>query len=365
MSSTDSVNELSPPVKGEVTVRLTKTDALPRKLAIVPKTDRPRPRDSGEAVRSVRKAAPYWMVLPFLALFLVFFAAPLVYAIYTSFTSNLTGRLSGLSNYRAVLHLGAFWQGVERVIYFGVVEVTLMVVLALALALLIDSPYVRGRRFFSIVYFLPYAVPGVVAALMWGFLMSPRLDQLLSISRTLGITKNAFNPLQSSWILYAIMLIVTWEFAGYNMTIYLTGLTSVPSEVMEAARIDGASEWKVARHIKIPMLKRVIIFTVVLSIIGTLQLFNEPFILNQLAGIGDSYTPNMLIYSEAFSFGNIPLAAAGSVVLAVITVLGSIAFFLVVNRSEKGPRRVGGKRPRPSSVDRGSRNPNLSPEGAV
>jgi multiple sugar transport system permease protein len=284
------------------------------------------------------------MVTPFVVLFAVFFVLPLVYSVYTSFESPLTRRVSGLANYRFLWHDSQYWQGLLRVACFGVVQVTVMIVLALVLALFLDSPYCRGKRIFGTIYFLPYAIPGVIAAIMWGFLFTPQLDSILGVPRDLGLTRSAVNPLGSGLVLYAIMFIVTWEFTGYNMTIYLTSLSSIPAQILDAARIDGASELQIARRIKLPLLRRTIVFTLVLSIIGTLQLFNEPSIVGRITSIPTGYTPNLLIYTTAFTYNNIPLAAAESVVLAVITILGSLAFFgltrsRVKERSVRRPRR--------------------------
>ena len=282
-----------------------------------------------------RPGAPLAMVTPFVVLFVIFFVAPLIYSVYTSFKSPLTGQLSGWANYRFLLHDTEYWQGLQRVVYFGVVQVTVMIVAAMALALFLDSPYCRGKRIFATIYFLPYAIPGVIAAIMWGFLFTPQLDSLLGLPRDFGLMNTTVNPLGSKLVLYAIMFIVTWEFTGYNMTIYLTSLSSIPAEILSAARIDGASEWQIARRIKIPLLRRTITFTLVLSIIGTLQLFNEPSVVSQITALPIGYTPNLLIYTTAFSYSNIPLAAAMSVVLAIITILGSLAFFRIVRSREK------------------------------
>jgi multiple sugar transport system permease protein len=196
----------------------------------------------------------------------------------------------------------------------------------------LDSPYCRGRKFFALVYFLPYAVPGVIAAIQWGFLLEPDLDSALSIPHHLGLTAGAVTPLDYRLSLYAIMLIVTWEFTGYNMTILLTSLTNVPHQVLEAAKVDGCSELAIAARIKLPLIRRTIAFIVILSVIGTLQLFSEPVILNEIAAIGNSFTPNQIIYNTAFSFGNEQLAAAQSVILAAITIVATVTFFGLVRR---------------------------------
>ena len=272
------------------------------------------------------------MTVPFLALFAMFFAGPLVYSIVLSLRSPLTNAFTGLLNYRTVFSNGQYWSGVVRMAYFGVVQVSVMIGLAIILALFLDSPYCRAKKAFALVYFLPYAVPGVIAAIMWGFLLEPDLDVALKVPHQLGLASGPITPLDYRLSLYAIMLIVTWEWTGYNMTILLTSLTNVPHQVIEAAKVDGCSELSIATRIKLPLIRRTVVFIVMLSIIGTLQLFNEPVILNDIASIGNSFTPNQIIYNTAFSFGNEQLAAAQSVVLAAITIVATVAFYGIVRR---------------------------------
>jgi multiple sugar transport system permease protein len=272
------------------------------------------------------------MTTPFLVLYVLFFLAPFGYSVVLSLRSPRTNGFVGLFNYGNVVSNGEFWSAVVRMAYFGAIQVTLMICIAIALALLLDSPYIRGRKFFALAYFFPYAVPGVIAAVMWAFLLEPDLDNALNVPHRLGIAGSALDPLSLRFVLYAMMLIVTWEWAGYNMTILLTSLTSVPREVLESGKIDGASEFALAWRIKLPLIRRTIAFITVISIIGTLQLFNEPMILNDIASIGSTYTPNQVIYNTAFQFGNEQLAAAQSIVLALITVVATAAFYGIMRR---------------------------------
>jgi multiple sugar transport system permease protein len=267
------------------------------------------------------------MTTPFLVLYLLFFLAPFLYSLVLSLRSPLTNRFVGLFNYGNVVSNGAFWSAVERMVYFGVIQVTAMICIAIGLALLLDSPFCRGKKFFALAYFFPYAVPGVIAAVMWAFLLEPDLDSALNVPHRLGLTSAPVDPLSYRLVLYAMMLIVTWEWAGYNMTILLTSLTSVPRELLDAGKIDGASELKIAWRIKLPLIRRTVAFITVISVIGTLQLFAEPMILNDIASIGTQYSPNQLIYNTAFFFGNEQLAAAQSIVLALITVVATTAFY--------------------------------------
>jgi multiple sugar transport system permease protein len=283
------------------------------------------------------------MALPVQILFVVFFVLPFAYAIYISLTSPSTGGFVGLRNFGFAVDSATFWGSVGRVAYFGVVQVTVMVCVGLLMAFLIDSPLCVGKRAFRLVYFLPYAVPGVLAAIMWGFLFSPTLDSILGIPKDAGVVGAALNPLSPSFVIYAIMLIVTWEFTGYNMTLYLTSLASIPQTIIDAAILEGCGQVRLARYIKLPLIRRMLMFTLVLSIIGTLQLFNEPEILTTMTSISPSYTPNMAIYDEAFTIGNVPLASAMSLVLGAITVGASLIFYYLWRRlgrfSEPGRTR--------------------------
>lgn len=289
------------------------------------------------------KATSFGMTTPFVVLFLAFFALPFVYAIVQSLSSpNGTGGL-GLGDYKTVVQTGTFWSSIARVAFIGVIQIIVMLGLAMTLALFLDSPYCKGKRFFALVFFLPYAIPGVVASIMWGFLLSPSTDNLLHGAN--------IDPLTGNLLIYSIILIVLWEFTGYNMTIYLTGLASIPPEVLASARVDGCSEWQIALRIKLPLLRRMVIFTAVLSIIGTLQLFNEPQILSAITNISPTFTPNLAIYNQAFAFSNIPFAAAESIILGAVILAATIAFF-TLTRERSGTRRIGpatqaGGRPRP------------------
>lgn len=288
------------------------------------------------------------MSAPFLVLYLLFFLAPFIYSVVLSLRSPQTSAFVGLFNYSNVVSNGQFWSAVVRMAYFGVIQVAVMIGLAIVLALFLDSPYCWGKKVFALAYFFPYAVPGVIAAVMWAFLLEPDLDNALKVPHLVGLAAGPVNPLSYRFALYAMMLIVTWEWTGYNMTILLTSLTSVSREVLESGRIDGASELKIAWRIKLPLIRRTIAFISIISIIGTLQLFNEPVILNDIASIGGSYSPNQIIYNTAFSFGNEQLAAAQSIILALITVLATGAFYGIVRQRRRrggaGPRRPATRR---------------------
>ena len=276
------------------------------------------------------------MLAPFLILFFAFYIYPFFYAFYLSLFASQMGQSHyvGLTNYLSALKDGAFWSSIGTVAKFGVMQLLTMLILALILALLLDSPIVKGKATFRLLYFLPYAVPGVIAALMWGFLYSNQLDPLLSILGAFNHWK-APDVLSQRNLLSSIVNIVLWEWTGYNMTLYFAGLTSLPLELYDAAKIDGCNELLVALKIKLPLIRPVIIFTWVLSIIGAFQLFNEPFILSSLTAVPANFTPNMYIYNMAFAYNNFHYSATLSFFLAFVTLAASLLFLYATSERRR------------------------------
>lgn len=259
---------------------------------------------------------------PFAVVFVFVFVVPVVYAVWISlFQSRMVGGnvFVGLANYSRLLGDGQFWSSVRRVVVFTVVQVPVMLVLAALMALALDSLRLHGMRFFRVSTFLPYAVPAVVSALIWGFMYGAKYGLVGSLNAWLGTHVDVLQP---SVLLAAIGNIVTWEFTGYNMLIFYSSLSTVPRSLYEAAAIDGASEWQVVRRVKLPELRGSLAITVIFSIIGSFQLFNEPSVMqNMVPGnvITTFYTPNMYAYNLSFSGNQSSYAAALAIVMAVLT----------------------------------------------
>ncbi|MEU4236389.1 sugar ABC transporter permease [Actinoplanes sp. NPDC026619] len=278
-------------------------------------------------------SAVLFFVTPFGVLFALFYLVPIIYAVVQSlYTVKRKGTFGpatdvfgGLVQYRQVFSDGPFWQSIERVLLFGAVQVPVMLGLALAFALLLDSGLVKGRRFFRLAFFLPYAVPGVVAAIMWGYLYSPNLSPFTAVTASADL-------LSPSLVLWAMANVVTWIYVGYNMLIIYSALLAVPTEIYEAAKIDGAGPFRTAWSIKIPMVLPAIVLTTVFSIIGTLQLLAEPQVFKSFSSaVSSTYTPNLTVLN-ASSIPNFHLAAAFSVVLALATFILSFTFLKFTQR---------------------------------
>jgi len=275
---------------------------------------------------------------PFVLVFVAVLIAPVVYALYLSlFRNQLVGGSSfvGLDNYSQLLHDANFWSGFGRVAVFLLVQVPIMLTLSLIAALAIDSAKLHGSNFFRITLFLPYAVPGVVAALIWGFMYGDKFGLTASINGALG---SHLQPFSQSWIMASLGNIVTWEFMGYNMLIFYAALRVISRDLYEAAAIDGASELSVVRWIKLPALRGSFVVATVFSIIGSFQLFNEPNLLKTLAPnvITSYFTPNMYAYNLSFAGQQFNYAATVAIVMGVITAI--IAYIVQVRGSREEVR---------------------------
>jgi multiple sugar transport system permease protein len=276
-------------------------------------------------VRRRRRSWKGWQFVgPFMLVFALVFLAPIGYSIYLSLYKNrLIGGNSfvGLDNYQQALHDSEFWSAFGRVALFLVVQVPIMLLLALVVALAIDSGRLHGKAFFRVTIFLPYAVPAVVATLMWGFMYGSQFGLVGNINDALDISLP--DPLGSQLMLTSIGNIVTWEFVGYNMLIFYSALRVVPVSLYESAEIDGAGQFRIITAIKLPAIRGALVIATIFSVIGSFQLFNEPAILRPLAKnvLTTGYTPNMYAYSLSFSGQQYNYAATVAIIMGIITMV--------------------------------------------
>lgn len=288
------------------------------------------------------RRAPWILLAPFLALFLFTFILPILYAIGSSFTrvtrsglfgeQGVTSQFAWFHNYAEALQDGNFIDSIGRMFLFGIVQVPVMIVAATVLALLLESAAARWPGFFRAAYFMPYGVPGVIATILWSFLYVPGLSPIIDVAGWMGLEVDF---LGAGTVLWSIANIVTWSYTGYNMLIIIAQLKSIPGELYEAARVDGASSVRIARSIQLPLIAPALMLTTVFSIIGTLQLFAEPQVLQTVSPAIDSqYTPNLSAYTTAFTYNDYNVAAAQAVLIAVVAFILSFAFLRLTNRKD-------------------------------
>jgi multiple sugar transport system permease protein len=285
-----------------------------------------------------KRAAPYLFLAPFALLFIAFLIAPMAYAFALAIykTTVIAGtKFVGADNFVRALGDPKFWQGVVVLLKFALIQIPGMVAVALLIALILDSGTVYAKSFFRVSLFLPYAVPAVIATLIWGYLYGPAFGPFTQLAQALHLPPPNF--LSATTILPSIANIANWEYTGYQMIIYYAALQAIPADLEEAASMDGANSFVYAMKVKLPLIAPMVVVTIIFSIIGSLQLFSEPYLLHNIAPavINNAYTPNYYAYSLAFNNQQYNYSAAVSFVLGGVTAVISYVFMLIVNRGSR------------------------------
>ncbi|CAL9361735.1 Diacetylchitobiose uptake system permease protein NgcF [Streptomyces sp. enrichment culture] len=299
------------------------------------------PADRGrKAARRRRLGACGVLMAPFFLLLVTVFLIPVGTAAYLSFFSDDQPGLGfgpertvfvGLRSYAAVLTDPTFLGGLGTVALYCLIYIPLMVVGALALALLLDSGAVRLRAGAQLGLFLPHAVPGIIAALIWLYLYTPGISPVIDLFSRADITVDFLGV---HTVLPSIVNIALWSNLGYNMVVFYAALQAVPREVIEAAVVDGAGPVRTALRVKAPLVRSSIVMVAMFTLIWALQLFTEPMLLSQSSPmINSRFSPSMYIYDAAFTRNNYSLAAAASVVLLLCTIALSYGVTRFTSRS--------------------------------
>lgn len=288
--------------------------------------------------RRKQNIAAYLFITPFVILFVAMLLVPLFYSGYLSlFKTQLVGGtvFDGLGNYIRAATDPLFLASIGRVALILLIQVPIMLGLALFFALAIDSGRVHGSKFVRLIIFVPYAVPGVVGALMWGYLYGRDFGPISQAFHAVGLPVP--DLLSSDLILGSVMNIATWQFAGYNMIILYSALRAIPTEMYEAAQVDGAGQFRIAWSIKIPTIRPALVLTLIFSIIGSFQLFTEPSLLYSIApsAIGQAFSPNLYAYNQAFVNQVTNYAAAIAFLLGFVIMIVSYVVQLPLLRKEK------------------------------
>jgi cellobiose transport system permease protein len=293
-------------------------------------------------LRADTKASPYLYVVPFFALFAVFGLFPLLYTAWVSLTDRnlLDSHASFLwfHNYGKLFHDSYFWNAVENTLGIWVLSTVPQLALALLLAHVLNTK-LHARTLFRMSILLPQVTSLVAVALIFTQLFGHDYGLINYVLGTLGLGKPDWEAGQlTSWI--AISVMVTWRWTGYNALIYLAAMQSIPDELYEASSVDGARPWRQFFHITIPMLRPTIIFTVIVSTIGGLQLFTEPYLFqpSQQAATGGSdrqyQTVAMYLYEKAFAGGEFKFGYASAIAWCMFLLIAviSIVNFLFIRR---------------------------------
>jgi multiple sugar transport system permease protein len=273
-----------------------------------------------------------WTFLaPALLLIAVFFFLPVLAALLLSFTDfdiyalGDLGRLRfvGFANYLQLLQSPLFWTALGNTFYFVVVGGPLSVAVSLGAALLVNSRLTRFSGFFRAALFLPVITTLVAVAVVWRYLYHPRYGLL-----NYGLSGFGIAPIDwlgdPNWAMPAIILMAVWKNFGFNMIIFIAGLQNIPSQLYEAARIDGASAWQQFRHITLPLLGPTFLFVALMTMIGYFQVFAEPYVMTQGGPANRTLSVVLLMYEEGFRWWNMGYASAAAFVLFALILAATV-----------------------------------------
>lgn len=270
---------------------------------------------------------PIFFLAPFLVIYLLFIILPIVFTFFISLHStglggSLLGNFIGFNNYLEALNDERFWNSVLNMAYFGALWIPLMLLLSLGFALYLDTKKGLYKHVFKLIIFIPFAVPTVIGSAMWSYMYNPSIGAFTFLLKLININVNLLSP---NYVMYAMLNIVAWQYTGFNTIILLAGLSAIPPEVYEAAKIDGAGPLSLIRYIKLPFLKRYIAFITVITIIGVQLLFNEPYTLSRITHIPSDFTPNIYLYRIIIDLGRYGYVAALAFIILCISFVVSYA----------------------------------------
>ena len=305
-----------------------------------PEARTPRPEVAGSTTSKKRRAFQQrrdrrgvWFVLPFIVVFFMFLVVPLIYSIYTSFfTTRLIGGtvFSGFANYTQALASGAFWTGMGRTMLFAAIQVPIMIIIAAFFATMFDLGVARFGRFFLTIFFLPFAVPAVVATSMWSSMLQSPQGAFPRIFADLGLPNPNFFG-RSFTRGHRAHCHLGMDRVYHHNSLHRAQVC--PRDVVESAVVDGAKLSRIVTRIKLPIIRPAIILVVIINVIGALQLFTEPYLLMPItANISNNYTPTVYMYEQAFSAQFYNFAAAIAVVLAFVIIIISGVFLFSQRR---------------------------------
>lgn len=321
-------------------------------------TTRPR-----AAARPVQWSA-YLYILPAFAVIGVFHIFPVFYAIYISLHKGAINKFQfvGLDQYVRALTGGDFWNALVTTFVYALLTMPFTIALGLFFAYLLYQPFVKARGLFRGIFFLPYVVSTVGSAIVWAFVFDPRsglanfiltrvglppLRWLIEPSGVGELIAKQLNVSIPSWAngpslaLVAIAIFSIWQTMGYDIVIFLAGLTNISSELYEAGRIDGANGIQLFRYITVPLLAPTTFFVIVISVIFSLQSFNHIFTMNQAAAqslggpLGSTSTLTVYMFDQLYTYSNYGYASAIAILLSIIILAFTLFNFRVLDRRSR------------------------------
>ncbi len=276
-----------------------------------------------------------WLFLaPALSLIFIFFLLPVLASLLLSLTDfdiysisdPSTTRFVGLKNYGRLLEMPEFWQALRNTIYFALVGGPLTIALSLGAALLLNAKLTRFKTVFRTIYFVPFVTTLVAVSIVWRYLYHTKYGLLNYGLGFFGVEPIDWlgNP---SWAMPAIILLAVWKNFGYNMLIFIAGLQSIPSELYDAAEIDGAGPVRRFFNVTLPLLGPTMLFVGVVTMIGYFQLFAEPYVMTMGGPLRATTSVVLLMYEEGFRWWRMGYAAAIAFVLFLVILIATLLQF--------------------------------------
>jgi lactose/L-arabinose transport system permease protein len=269
-----------------------------------------------------RTRSAYAFLAPYLLVFSIFWVWPIINSFLISFQNTRVNpwQFSVASNWGRLFGDPAFYNALYNTLIILVIQVPVMIALATVMAVLLNSPLLKARALYRFAFFAPVVVGEVAYAAVFRLMFNIDFGIINKLLNSVGIgSVSWFSEANAAMAL--IIIAVTWRWAGYNAIIILAGLQSIPEDVYEAATLDRVSKVQQFFHITLPLLKPIILFCVVLSVIGTMQLFAEPYLITNRGGPGGgTETLGLLLYRQGFTSLNFGYASAIAYTMAGLAV---------------------------------------------
>jgi ABC-type sugar transport system permease subunit len=288
-----------------------------------------------------QERATWWFAAPVLAIIALVFVLPTMLALALSVTDysvyalgdwrNL--RFIGLGNFADLLATPLFWRALGNTALFAGLGVPMAIGASLAAALLLNDATVRWKPLWRVALFAPYVTSVVATATVWQYLLNTRFGLINYVLALAGIAPVDWlgDPRAS---IPAILLFVTWKIFGYNMIVFTAALSAVPQDLMEAARLDGASRWGRFRHVTLPAIGPILLLAAVMSVAGFLQLFAEPYVMTQGGPAQSTVTVLYFMFDEGFKWWNLGQASAVALILFLLILAVTLAQTRIGRRYE-------------------------------
>ena len=275
--------------------------------------------------------------LPFVLIFAIFLLGPIIATLLMSFTdfglrdlrNPLGTNFIGIDNYTALLTDKKFFAALFNTAYFVVVGVPLTLISGLGIAVLLDRGIKRFRTMFRVGYYLPVVTSIVAIAVVWRFVLNPDVGLVNMALDSVGVNGPDWlaNP---ALAMPSIIVMAVWRNLGFAMVVFLAGLQTIPSSLYEAASIDGAGRWQAFRHVTLPLLRPTMLFIVVITTIGYLQLFEEPFVMTDGGPLDRTLSISMYMFRQGFQFFHQGYAAAIAWVLFILVAIVAFIQFRIL-----------------------------------